>query len=361
MLPLDRQFAESIDGVSRALAEWSLSLLYERRVDLEARYGPEGRDLWKGEFVNRLQYLAEAIAADRPAIFVNSVEWARAAFAAREMDERDLVDSLLALDETLKAELPSQVATRACRVVAEGIAALRKPVANAVDAAAPSVLDHEGVDGTRARLYLMHLLERHQAKAVDVLLDAVRAGKSVAEVYETVIGPALSEVGRLWHLKEATVADEHYVTAATQSAMAILRMKLPRATPNGSRVLAASVGGDLHDIGIRMVADLLESEGFDVECLGANMPTGDLIERLRETAAAGGYDLIALSASTGLTVRTMTDAVAALRAETGPAEVPIMVGGGAFCSIPDLWQVVGADGCACSATEAVKVAKRLVG
>ncbi|MFM7052868.1 MAG: B12-binding domain-containing protein [Planctomycetota bacterium] len=361
MLPLDRQFAESIDGVSRALAEWSLSLLYERRADFDARYGPEGRDLWKGEFVNRLQYLAEAVAADRPTLFVHSVEWARAAFAARDLDERDLIDSLEALDETLKAELPAQVSARACRIVSAGLAALRKPVASAVDAAAPSVLDHEGVDGTRARLYLMHLLERHQSKAVDVLLEAVRSGKTVAQVYETVIGPALSEVGRLWHLKEATVADEHYVTAATQSAMAVLRMKLPRAEPNGSRVLAASVGGDLHDIGIRMVADLLESEGFEVECLGANMPTLDLIDRLRETAAAGGFDLIALSASTGLTVRAMTDAVAAIRAESGPDGPPIMVGGGAFCSIPDLWQVVGADGCACSATEAVKVAKRLVG
>ena len=29
--------------------------------------------------------------------------------------------------------------------------------------------------------------------------------------------------------------------------------------------------------------------------------------------------------------------------------------------LPDLWQVVGADGCACSASDAVHVAKRIVG
>jgi methanogenic corrinoid protein MtbC1 len=38
-----------------------------------------------------------------------------------------------------------------------------------------------------------------------------------------------------------------------------------------------------------------------------------------------------------------------------------MVGGGPFALVPDLWQVVGADGCACSASDAVKVARRIAG
>ena len=82
MLPLDRQFAESIDGVARAIAEWTVTALYERRPDLNARYGAEGRALWKNELLNRLQHLAEAIAVDRPVLFVISVEWARAARSA---------------------------------------------------------------------------------------------------------------------------------------------------------------------------------------------------------------------------------------------------------------------------------------
>ncbi|MFN9077098.1 MAG: hypothetical protein ACK5WX_06695, partial [bacterium] len=102
MLPLDRQFAESIDGVARAIAEWTVTALYERRPDMLARYGADGRTLWKAEMLNRLQHLAEAIAADRPQLFVISVEWAKAAFAARGMDEADLVTSLEVLEETLR-------------------------------------------------------------------------------------------------------------------------------------------------------------------------------------------------------------------------------------------------------------------
>jgi methanogenic corrinoid protein MtbC1 len=194
-----------------------------------------------------------------------------------------------------------------------------------------------------------------------VLLEAVRSGRSVAQVYESVISPALAEVGRLWHINEATVADEHYVTTATQNAMAVLRTRLPQATPNGKRALAASVGGDLHDVGIRMVADLLESEGWQVDCLGANMPTVDLVDHAVDEVGRPQFHLVALSASTGLVVRTMATAIEQLRAAAPEHRIPIMVGGGPFSLVPDLWQVVGADGCACSASDAVHVAKRIVG
>jgi methanogenic corrinoid protein MtbC1 len=359
MRPIDRQLADTLDGVSRALAEWSVGLLYERHPGFEARYGAQGRALWKGEMLNRIQHLSEAIAADRPALFTNSVEWAQAAFLARDMDPIDLVEALGALEETIRAELPAQVAARASRLLEEGLAvAKRRPTTDAgVSACA---VEARGADTARARAYLQHLMERHQSKAVDVLLEAVGTGRSVGEVYETVIAPALAEVGRLWHMREATVADEHYVTAATQSAMAILRTRLPSPTPNGRRALAASVGGDQHDIGIRMVADLLESEGWQVDCLGANMPTSDLVEHTFDEEGTPQFHLVALSASTALAVRATASAIEALRAATRDGHLPVIVGGGPFTLVPDLWQVVGADGCAKSAVDAARVAGRVV-
>jgi methanogenic corrinoid protein MtbC1 len=359
MLPLDKQLASSIDQVSRALAEWTVVALYDEFPEFETRYGADGRALWKGELLNRLQYLAEAVAADRPALFVHSVEWARAAFMARGFEVSHLNASLAALDDTLKAELPEALSSRTSRILAEGMKIAARPESPRDDAVLESAFAQRGADTVRARAYLVNLLERHQAKAVEVLLDAVRSGRSVAEAYESIIAPALTEVGRLWHINEATVADEHYVTTATQNAMAVLRMKLPQAKPNGKRALAASVGGDLHDVGIRMVADLLESEGWQVDCLGANMPTADLVEHSVDELGRPQFDLIALSASTGLAVRTTDQAIAALRTACSEGRIPVMVGGGPFALIPDLWKVVGADGCASSASDAVRVAREL--
>jgi MerR family transcriptional regulator, light-induced transcriptional regulator len=361
MLPLDRQFAESIDGVARAIAEWSVTALYERHPDFTARFGAGGRALWKGECLNRLQYLAEAIAADRVGLFVLSVEWAKAAFQARDMDPKDLAESLEVLDETIRAELPTQIAARASRFIREGIEAARRTTAVDDANVLASAVEAQGADTARAREYLRHLLERHQSRAVDVLLEAVRSGRTVTQVYESVITPALGEVGRMWHLGEATVADEHYVTAATQSALAVLRSKLPQAARHGKRALATSVGGDLHDIGIRMVADLLESEGWQVDCLGANMPTSDLVEHAVDEMGRQQFHLIALSASTGLSVRSVAFAIESLRAASPESRVPILVGGGVFAQIPDLWKVVGADAGARSASDSVRIARELAG
>lgn len=360
MLPLDRQIAASIDSVSRALAEWTVSLLYDQRPEFSEIYGEAGRALWKGEILNRMQYLAEAIAADRSAIFTHSVEWARAGFIARGFDTKHLEFSLGALSDTLGEELPGPAAARAVRMIRDGIDAARRADRADDDSVLESAFGNKGVDTERARAYLIHLLERQQSKAVDVLVSAVQGGRSVAEVYESVIEPALSEVGRLWHINEATVADEHYVTTATQNAMAVLRMKLPRAQPNGKRALATSIGGDLHDVGIRMVADLLESDGWQVDCLGANMPTTDLVEHSVDEVGRPQFDLFALSASTGLMVRTAAGAIEALRNASPEHHLPIMVGGGPFRLVPDLWRIVGADGCANSASEAVRLARQLM-
>ncbi|MBI1303412.1 MAG: cobalamin B12-binding domain protein [Phycisphaera sp.] len=365
MRTLDLQFAESIDSVSRALAEWTVATMYERNPALAARYGAEGRALWRGEVANRLQYLAEAVAADRVGLLVDSVAWARAAFTARGMDEDDLVESLVVLEETLRSELPKQIGERTSRFLGESIRWLRHAQSAAAttedDGVLASALDAPGADSVRARDYLRHLLERQQSRAVDTLLDAVRSGRTVAEVYEAVIAPALAEVGRMWHLGEATVADEHYVTTATQAAIAVLRGKLPQAPRHGKRALATSVGGDLHDIGIRMVADLLESEGWQVDCLGANMPTADLVEHAVDEMGRQQFHLILLSASTGLAVRATAGAIAALRAASTEARVPIMVGGGVFTRVDGLWQAVGADGCAKSASDSVRLARELTG
>ena len=157
MRPLDRQLAETIDGVSRALSEWSVGLLYERQPGFETRYGPNGRALWKGEMLNRLQHLAEAIAADRPALFTNSIEWAQAAFMAREMDPVDLVEALHALEETVRAELPVQVAARATRLLEEGLAVAKRPPSGDAGVSACAV-EMPGADTARARAYLKHLM-----------------------------------------------------------------------------------------------------------------------------------------------------------------------------------------------------------
>jgi methanogenic corrinoid protein MtbC1 len=147
---------------------------------------------------------------------------------------------------------------------------------------------------------------------------------------------------------------EHYATAVTQMLMSRLT---PLARPEriGRTMVASCVREELHDLGIRMVADFFEMDGWDVHYLGANVPTRAIVER----TAAVGADLVALSATMTFHVEKIAEVVAALHADKATRHVKVIVGGYLFSLAPDLWKRIGADGCATDATTALALGHRL--
>ena len=121
-------------------------------------------------------------------------------------------------------------------------------------------------------------------------------------------------------------------------------------------LVAACVQGDLHEIGIRVVSDFFEIEGWDTYYLGANTPTSGILDTLSQRRA----EVLALSATMTFHVRALAEVIRAGRAAAACRNVKIVVGGYPFNVAPTLWQAVGADGYASSAGPAVSVANRLV-
>jgi len=348
------QAAEALESVSRAVAEWTVDQHCAADASLENRFGPDCRRLWRGDVQARVAHLVEALAADEPALFLASAAWSRAAFLARDMGDGDVLRSLRCLREVITEHLPSTVSDRAAAMIDR---AIREVEAGPHTPESP--LEHMGDQGTLARLYLLHLLQRDRDEAERIVQQQLEGNMPLAEVYERILAPAMNEIGHMWHMHEATIADEHYCTGATQMIMARLRAAVPTRPSRGLRVVATAVGGDLHEVGIRMVADLFDADGWDVEFLGANMPTADLVDAIDPDRGGHATDLVAASASTTLAVRAMADLVLAIRSHAATAHVPIIVGGTPFRIVPDLWQVVGADGFALTAADALKVGEQL--
>jgi methanogenic corrinoid protein MtbC1 len=74
----------------------------------------------------------------------------------------------------------------------------------------------------------------------------------------------------------------------------------------------------------------------------------------------GRFDLLAVAANTMLGLRPTADLVAAVRESGAGRGVKVLVGGLPFRIAPELAKVVGADGCANSASEAVILADSLL-
>jgi trimethylamine corrinoid protein len=120
-------------------------------------------------------------------------------------------------------------------------------------------------------------------------------------------------------------------------------------------VVAGTVQGDIHSIGIEMVCTLLVAAGFEVHYIGIDVPAAAFVQAVEEKKA----DIVALSAL--LTVTSAEDRkVIDLLKEAGLRDqVKVMVGGGAINA--DFAAHIGADGYEPAAPGAVELAKAFVG
>jgi methanogenic corrinoid protein MtbC1 len=221
---------------------------------------------------------------------------------------------------------------------------------------APADAPRPTLDDLRAS-YAAGLEAGEGERAVGLLLGAAAVGVPVPDLCVEVIQPAQYAIGELWQTNRVSVAGEHLATAISESAVAHLVARAPRAPRNGRRVLVACVEDELHDLGARMVADLLDLDGFEVRFLGANVPTDALAAMLRNVAT----DLLVLSATLSQHADPLRQALPRLRAAAAPGPLVIAVGGQAFAWTPTLAEDIGADICTADARAAVAAARRALG
>lgn len=353
-MPARRGTASGRDIAERrsALAEAIVARQFDARPELDRRYGPAGRQKCRDDACYHLLYLAEAIASGTPALFREYVAWTRSLFARLGIDEADWLDHLRITKDVLAEQLDRKLARAAARCIdfaVEGLAAA--PIEP------PSFIADAEPLGPLARAYLDSLLGGRRHEAIRMILDAARSGTPVEDLYLHVLQNAQREIGRLWQLNRISVAQEHYGTAVTQQVMAQLYPYIFGHERAGRTLVASCVADELHEIGLRMVADLFELDGWDTHYLGANVPIPGVVQTVLDRRA----DVLAVSATITANVRHVAEVIAAVRAAPAAAGVRVLVGGYPFLVAGDLWRRIGADGCAADARAAVALANELVG
>jgi methanogenic corrinoid protein MtbC1 len=343
--------APVLRSAPRALAEYTLVRHLELDPGLLERYGPAARPEWRRDIEARLANLAAALEVGRPELFADFVCWQREGFVARGVPTSDLQRSLECLREVLEDELPEAARPGPLQAIAEATGRLAAP---APEPAAG--LAGDGPHRDLARHFLVELLEWRGEEAERRVLEAVEAGLSVAELYAHVFVPVEVEVGRLWHAGDLSIAEEHYVTGAIQGLMSRLASSRTAAPRDGRTVVVCAVGGDAHDMAVRMLGDFFRWDGWRVRSLGSATPAPDVVQAV----ADAGAQVVALSATMISHVGAVIATVRALRADERTRDVRVLVGGPPFNVARELWREVGADGWAADAPGAVEQAERLV-
>jgi methanogenic corrinoid protein MtbC1 len=205
-----------------------------------------------------------------------------------------------------------------------------------------------------AKAYLEAALHGQRDAAIGIVRDAMLDDMAIADIMLTILQPAQIELGRLWERGEISIAHEHYTTAITQLSLSLLypRMLVNR-TLLGRSMVATSVGSEAHEVGIRIISDLMEQAGWRTAYLGADVPHADVVERVAQHRA----DVLAVSATMAGHLRGVRQLIELLRADPRCSHVRVLVGGRPFTVNPRLAEQVGADGWAPGALEALELCR----
>lgn len=300
-----------------------------------------------GEVVSlHLQTLVAATEWNAPELLSEQFRWERSRLVSAGVALRDAE-----LHEAVLGELDAHVD----RVTHARLRVLYA-AARQAERDAPPRPDHTPL-ADRAADYLAAALDGDVPRAAEVVRRALRAGAGAAEVIREVLQPAQVETGRRWELGQISVAEEHRATHVTSRCMGLFSDSAGGLVPPASgaaapRMLAAAVGTEGHDLGLRMLGEVVGADGWEIDFLGGSVPVADLVRHTERTRP----EVLALSATLAGHVSLVADVVRELRA--GPAaDVRVLVGGRAFSQQPDLARAVGADGFAADADSAVALCR----
>ncbi len=319
--------------------------------ELAVKYGELGHAKCVQDVNYTLSFLAEAIHTDSPPLFNHYISWVKVLFAGLNIPAADLSISLEITGDTLVDSLPAGMGQLAAEYIEAGLKTLRD-----APATQSSFINPDQPLGALAQRYLTALLRAERYEASQLILAEVEAGTPVKDIYLHVFQPSQHEIGRLWQTNQISVAQEHYCTAATQLIMSQLYPYIFATEKSGRRLVAACVGNELHEIGIRMVADFFEMEGWDTYYLGANAPASSVARAVTEQKA----DVLAISATMTFHISALKLLIEQVRATPACANVKIMVGGYPLNIAPNLWRQLNADGYAQDAQTAVIKAAHLI-
>ena len=186
----------------------------------------------------------------------------------------------------------------------------------------------------------------NQALAFDVTARTLIAGPMAC---------GIAEVGRRFKMDEYFLPEVMMSAKCMHEALARLKpLILAEKSAEVGTVVVGTVQGDLHDIGKKIVAMMMEAAGFTVHDLGVTVPPETFIAAIREHKP----HIVGFSALLTTTMNMQWETLKLIKAEGLREGLKIFVGG---APISQNWcDKIGADAYAMDALVAVEKAKATV-
>ncbi|MCK4600364.1 corrinoid protein [Candidatus Bipolaricaulota bacterium] len=207
--------------------------------------------------------------------------------------------------------------------------------------------------GLLEQLY-QSVIDADEQLAAELTEEALKMHEPEA-ILDRALRPAMDMVGEEYERGVRYIPEMLLSADAMKSAVDRLRPRLTitKVVSKGVIVIG-TVEGDLHDIGINLVAMMLEGTGFEVHRLGVDVPADGFVTAVREKQP----DILGMSALLTSTMPAMSKVIDALKKADLRERVKVLIGGAPVSE--EYAREIGADGYARDAGAAVRVTKALL-
>lgn len=297
-----------------------------------------------------LNYLHESALNNSPQLFTDYIKWSKSVLTHLGFESNNISEVLTATTTVLAHKVPLTCWNQISPSLKAAELAAQEPVISSIHA-----LTEDNPHYEIAQKYLKLLLSANRSEATNLILNNVGKNVPMEDIYLNVFEPVLKEVGLLWQYNEISVAQEHFCTAATQLIMSMLYPQIFSTNKTKGNFIGVAVGTELHELGIRMVTDFMEMNGWETYYIGANTPISAIISSIKNFKP----DVLGISATMTYHIHYVTELIEAISEEFGENKPKIIVGGYPFIVDNELWKSVGADAFAANANDAVIEASKL--
>jgi 5-methyltetrahydrofolate--homocysteine methyltransferase len=166
--------------------------------------------------------------------------------------------------------------------------------------------------------------EYDDEKIVDYVEAALEEGTAAGEILNNGLLKGMDTISKQFKTNEIFVPEVLMAAKTMQNGLSVIKPLLVNddSIKRKGVAIVGTVKGDLHDIGKRIVAMMMEGSGFEIVDLGVDVSPEEFVNKVKETNA----DLVLMSAMLTTTMAVMKDVTNRLK-EEGCGNCKVMIGG----------------------------------
>ncbi len=200
--------------------------------------------------------------------------------------------------------------------------------------------------------YLDALLRGDRKQCRAVIEQTLQTGTPANSVYVDIIWPIMVEIGELLRSDRIAITQEHLATRVNRTIVDQLQNKLPHRPSKSKKIVVCCAQDELQELGAQIMADLFESDGWEVRFLGGGLTNDDILAFTNQYAP----DILLIYGTTPKQAPGIRRLIDTIKDVNAWSDMRIMVSGGLFNRAEGLWEEIGADLFATTAVEALRVA-----